>query len=201
MTRTAACWAAASSSNFRARNPLPLFASPPAGRCAASRPDWAGVGYVLVWRVLGSPLIEVPYDDLLALAHARCALAPCGARLARCRLQRQPPRAGETGRPARDCRQRPGAGHELRFPAVRELYVRHDICADCREPAGGSATPAARRPTDARNPPRPLAHREPACCHRTPRCARPEWWHRRVDLPARGGFGNDVYLERNDASH
>src|SRR3989440_406943 len=120
-------------------------------------------------------------------------------RAARCRLRRQPTPTEETGRPARDRRQRPGAGYELHLPAVPELLVRHDVCADCREPDGGAAAAAARRPAHARDPSRSLARREPARRHGAARCARPiERCHRRVDLPARGRVGHDVYVERDD---
>src|SRR2546421_723107 len=120
-------------------------------------------------------------------------------RAARCRLRRQPAPTEETGRPARDRRQRPGAGYELHLRAVPELLVRHDVCADCREPDGGPAAAAARRAAHARDPPRSLARREPARRHGAARCARAiERCHRGLDLPARGRVGHDVYVERDD---
>src|SRR5438552_2637214 len=107
-----------------------------------------------------------------ALAPGDAVLVQCRHRAARCRLRRQPAPTEETGRPARDRRQRPGAGYELHLRAVPELLVRHDVCADCREPHGGPAAAAARRAAHARDPPRSLARREPARRHGAARCAR-----------------------------
>src|SRR5256886_11796925 len=137
-----------------------------------------------------------PEESHASTSPLSCTVPRGRRRATRCRLRRQPAPTEEAGRPARDRRQRPGAGYELHLPAVPELLVRHEVCADCRDPHGGPAAAAARRAAHARDPPRSLARREPARRHGAARCARANPpFHRSLDLPPRRRAGHVVYLE------
>jgi len=135
---------------------------------------------------------------LLALAHARLSPRPGGA-LVRCSL---PLCASETpsrrrNRPtARDCRQMSRRWGTSFAPRRSEdfTFATTYLCRRRRSPLRLCNPLPARRPTDARNR-RALSPTErPACCHRTPRCARPEWWHRRVRSSRPRCWWEHVYL-------
>jgi len=198
-TRMAACWAAAHRLTFAPGTPS-SFASPPADGAPRHGPIGRGGVRSSLESARLAPDRRCPMTTCSRWPHARCALAPCGARLARLPLAATTPSRRRNRPTPLATAATSRRWHELRFPAVRELTFATTYVPTAASPAGGSATPAARRPTDARNR-RALSPTESRLAATALRAALvPSGGIARVDLPARGGFGNDVYLERNDAS-